>query len=123
MMFCQKKPQQEYEKIINQTVEKSLREHFKEKISVDNLERCTNLYTTQIKNSFDNIEYNLEKIKVITKAIVESSVVYIEDRDMVKALHKIIHNSQLHSIIRHVREHGPSEQGVMKRKLNQLDQD
>jgi len=78
--FCMPKPVLEYEKIIRETVEQSLRDHYRSKASEQDIETCTSKLTVHIKASFDNVEYNLDKMKSISRAVVEGVTPNLEDK-------------------------------------------
>lgn len=78
--FCMPKPVVEYEKIIKETVEQTLREHFRSKVSDQEIEICTFKLAVNIKASFDNIEFNLDKMKSISRAIAESVACNLDEK-------------------------------------------
>ena len=98
-----------------------MREHFRSKASEQDIEACTNKLSVHIKASFDNVEFNLDKMKSISKAIVESTVVNLEEKDISRSLQKMINREDLKGIIHQVREHGPMQENLMKRKITAID--
>lgn len=78
----------------------------------------------QIKVSFQDIEFNLEKIRNITKVITETTVDMLPDRkDIYKSISGMINKGELKKIIQQVIEHGPLQENIMKNKIQALDGD
>ena len=60
-------------------------------------------------------------MKGIAKAIVDGTVPSLQEKDLAKSIMKLINVGDLKRIIQQVREHGPMEESLMKRKINALD--
>lgn len=60
-------------------------------------------------------------MKGIAKAIVDGTVPSLQEKDLAKSIMKLINVGDLKRIIQQVREHGPMEENLMKRKINALD--
>ena len=56
-------------------------------------------------------------MKSISRAIVEGVIVFLEEKDLHKSLKGIINKDELKGIIQQIKEHGPLQENLMKRKL------
>ena len=78
----------------------------------------------QVKVSFQDIEFNLEKIRSITKVITETTIDMLPDRkDIYKSISGMINKGELKKIIQQVIEHGPLQENIMKNKIQALEGD
>ena len=102
-------------------METVLRENYKDRVSSEQIDKATKSLTTQIKNSFDNIEFNLDRIKNISRAIVENTIPTLDEKNLSSSVSRLINRNDLKEIIQQVREHGPMQDNLMKRKIQAMD--
>lgn len=88
------------------------------------MQKAIKQLSKQIKVSFQDIEFNLEKIRSITKVITETTVDMLPDRkDIYKSISGMINKGELKKIIQQVIEHGPLQENVMKNKIQAMEGD
>lgn len=62
-------------------------------------------------------------MKIITKSIVDQAVGYFDEKDLYKSISRAINTGMFKDLISQVREYGPLQEGIMKRKVNSLDRE
>lgn len=100
--FCMPKPVEHFMTIIEETVEKTL-------VGKDlrpqesHVQKAIKQLAKQVKVSFQDIEFNLEKIRSITKVITETTIDMLPDRkDIYKSISGMINKGELKKIIQQV---------------------
>ena len=63
--------------------------------------------TLYIKASFDNVEFNLDRMKSISRAIVEGIASQLNEKELTKSIKKLINTEELKNVIHQVKDHGP----------------
>ena len=63
--------------------------------------------TLYIKASFDNVEFNLDRMKSISRAIVEGIASQLNEKELTKSIKRLMNTEELKNVIHQVKDYGP----------------
>ena len=67
------------------------------------------------------MEFNLDRMKSISRAIVEGIASQLSEKELTKSIKRLMNTEDLKNVIHQVREYGPQPDNIVKRKINAID--